>query len=1590
MSASSISVTLPAFFSKRLFANLTPEELEILSPKKRQALASQLYTLAQTRKSQTPNLRLAINEERHGWACLEIINDDMPFLVTSLTNALTERNFVIERILHPIFYAARDAKGELENLPDKTAEGLKAESFIRIDFSSLADGANLTELKKSLLSLLADIRAAVTDWPQMIERMEEAKRELSSVASKTVDQNELTEAVEFLSWLAADHFNCFGYRDMVPVESGGRNTFWEIVPDSGFGILRADETLVFGDVCDMTRDPKEIRAYIRTPHPISITKASLISHIHRGVPLSAIFIKQFDEDGKVVRERLFVGLFTSTAYRQDPFEVPLLRRKSENLLTRANIIKGSHDCNVLSHILATYPRDELFEIDEDTLFANAIGIMRLRERSQVALFARRDPYRRFATCLIYVPRENYNSALRDKIETYLSTAFQGKIASIAVWIDEGSLARFFATIATPTGVMPDTAKLELDIREICRTWKDGLYQAIEAAFDKDRAAVYWARYRNAFPAAYQAVFPPQSAIADISGLEMIGDKDSFAPDISKISPSGQYCLKLLRASHPILLSEVLPLVENMGLKVAYMHKPQEIVRGNDGQKIYLHAFVGQPSKAHENVAFTSIKPLFEETLRKVWAGELENDPLNGLALTAGLAWREIWVLRALIRYLRQLRTPYSLDSMVAALVNAPTVAKKLIALFHARLDPRFKGDRKKPSAALAANILAEIASVPIAEEERTLRRCLNLVQSMLRTNYYQMTESGTPKPYMSFKFDSRAIEYMPLPKPLVEIFVYSSRFEAVHLRGGKVARGGIRWSDLKDDYRNEILGLMKAQMVKNSVIVPVGSKGGFVLKKQPAEAEKLYAEGVECYRMMMRGLLDLTDNRVKDKIVTPRNVVRYDEDDPYLVVAADKGTAKFSDIANGISSDYGFWLGDAFASGGSAGYDHKAMGITARGAWEAVKRHFREIGKDIQKEDFTCIGIGDMSGDVFGNGMLLSKHTRLMAAFDHRHIFLDPNPDAATSHAERKRLFDLPRSSWADYDVKKLSKGGGIYPRNAKSINLTPEVKKLFGLTGDSIAPNDLIQVLLRADVELIYFGGIGTYIKASEESNETVADRPNNAIRINGKEVRAKIIGEGANLGLTQRGRIEYAMKGGKLNTDAIDNSAGVDTSDHEVNIKILLSQAVESGRLTIPERNKLLASMTGDVAKLVLRDNYRQTLALSIAHSRSVELLPAHIRTIRLLEKTGLLNRKVEFLPDDETLMERQRENKGLTRPELAVLLSYSKIWLYDELMKSTVPDDDFLHPNLIHYFPEALQKKFADDIDRHRLRREIVATYLTNSLVNRMGCHFVPTVMEQTGRSAVDVARTYMLVRAAFDLPALWQQIKSLDNVVALPVQMEMLHRINRMVDNVVPWFLTAIELPAKLNPTIDLYLENIAAMMKWLSRGYPADVGKAWHDRMQGFIEHKVPPALADRVAKMPYLAAVPNLVHMAQGADCSLERVADISFGLSDRLKLEWLRRQTQNLANVTTWQREAIHTIVESLFAKQRVLVTKIVGKPNRKGGPKTFREGTGSTQLAEWLDKTSARLESYDTLVGELQKTGVLDLSLLTLLNKQLENLAS
>ncbi len=1571
-------------FVRLFYKDVPPDDMAGRSVDSLYGAALTLYKFAQKRPSANAAKIRVYNPdlEEHGWksdhTVIEMINTDMPFLVDSVTSALNEFDLTVHLVIHPIMRIARDDRGELQSVEAVENSDASRESVMHLEIDEQTDEAVLRKIRDRLEDVLTDVSLSVEDWQAMLSKVAEVLDGIRT-APTGISAEDQKEAQDFLGWVHNDHFTFLGYREY-KFSGTGKKAKVDVNPQSQLGILRREGTHIFDELRQIGNLSTEVQAFVAQPSLLMVTKANKQSTVHRPVHLDTIVVKQFDDEGKVVGQHLFVGLFTSVAYNLSPRLIPLLRMKLAETIKRAGFPPASHDAKALVNILETFPRDELFQIELDDLYHICMGILHLQERQRIALFVRRDAFERFVSCQVFCPRDRFSTKLRMKFQSVIEAAFDGKVTAHYTLIGDSPLARLHLLVKTTPGELPEynVTDIERQLVETARDWADTLRQVLVREMGEERGLTLYRRYGESFTGDYRDRFGVDTAALDIDRIEDVIKSSDLRVNLYRPIEAAENELrfKIYNPGAPVPLSDVLPMLENMGLKVI-TENPFKVEPRDTDVNVRIHDFgvlVDGEFHLHD------VRDKFQELFIRMWHGEVENDAFNRLVLLGGLHWREVVILRTYARYMRQMGSAFSQDYMAKTLANNASLAAAIVDLFVARFDPDRDPGLAAEAEAIESDIITRLEDVMNPDEDRILRAFLNLVQSTLRTNYFQYGKDGNPKPYLSVKFNSGMVEDLPLPRPWREIFVYSPRVEAVHLRGGPVARGGIRWSDRQEDFRTEILGLVKAQMVKNAVIVPVGSKGGFVVKRPPVDGgrEAFLEEGIACYKTLMSGMLDITDNIVGGDIIPPERVRRLDDDDPYLVVAADKGTATFSDIANGVARDYGFWLDDAFASGGSQGYDHKKMGITARGAWESVKRHFREIGKDIQKEPFTVAGVGDMSGDVFGNGMLLSEQIKLVAAFNHMHIFVDPDPDLAKSFAERKRLFDMPRSSWADYDTKVLSKGGAIFDRKAKTLDPSAEVRKLLDLGTGKVTPADMMKAILKADVELLWFGGIGTYIKSSAESNADAGDRANDAIRINGKDIRAKVIGEGANLGCTQRGRIEYAHAGGRLNTDAIDNAAGVNCSDHEVNIKILVGEVVAAGDMTEKQRNKLLVEMTDEVGDLVLRDNYLQSQAISNAFAGGGDALDAQVRLIRMLEREGRLNREIEYLPDDEELARRTAAHQGLTRPEISVLMPYAKLWLYDEVLKSDLPDDPILVEELVRYFPTAVRKKYSAAISSHRLKREIIATVGTNSLVNRVGGTFVHDMMEATGLSAVDVSRGYLITRAVFGLRKLWAGIEALDNKVDAKVQIAMFSHINRMVEDVTLWFLRNCE-ELNVGAKIELFRPAVAKVIEAFDDIVPADAAfrTTLDQKSQSLIDQGVPEDLARRVAAMQQMVAVCDIVRIAEATGRDVIDVGATYFAIGARFQLGLLRAAAESIEAETHWQKLARAAAIDDLFGHQREL-TRVVLSSGTNGT-------VGGDLVRKWVDDHQRGCARCDQLIDELRAAGQIDLSMITVANRQI-----
>ncbi|MET8220666.1 NAD-glutamate dehydrogenase [Streptomyces hirsutus] len=1591
-------------FLQRYYLHTAPEDLVGRDPVDVFGAAFSHLRLAENRPQGTANVRVHTpTVEENGWTCshsvVEVVTDDMPFLVDSVTNELTRQGRGIHVVIHPQVVVRRDLTGKLIEVSAAPAGGelphdAHIESWIHVESDRESDRGDLKQITADLLRVLSDVREAVEDWGKMRQTATLLAEGLpDEPVPVDVPGPQVEEARELLRWLADDHFTFLGYREYQLRDDDSLAA----VPGTGLGILRSDPHHATDEDHPVSpsfeRLPADARAKAREHKLLVLTKANSRATVHRPSYLDYIGVKKFDADGNVVGERRFLGLFSSAAYTESVRRVPVIRRKVEEVLERAGFSPNSHDGRDLLQILETYPRDELFQTPADELRAIATSVLYLQERRRLRLYLRQDEYGRYYSALVYLPRDRYTTGVRLRIIDILKEELGGISVDFTAWNTESILSRLHFVVRVPQGTeLPqlsdqDRERIEARLVEAARSWADGFGEALTAELGEERAAELLRRYANAFTEGYKADHTPRGAVADLVRLEQLDDEQNF--DLSLYEPVGATPevrrFKIYRKGEAVSLSAVLPVLQRLGVEVVD-ERPYDL-RRDDGSVAWVYDFGLRLPKAADGADHLGddARERFQEAFAATWTGQAENDGFNALVLSAGLTWRQAVVLRAYAKYLRQAGSTFSQDYMEDTLRNNVHTTRLLVSLFEARMSPERQGAGFELVDALLEEVDAALDEVASLDEDRILRSFLTVIKATLRTNFFQEASGGRPHDYVSMKFDPQAMPDLPAPRPAFEIWVYSPRVEGVHLRFGKVARGGLRWSDRREDFRTEILGLVKAQMVKNTVIVPVGAKGGFVAKQLPdpsVDRDAWMAEGIAAYKTFISALLDITDNMVAGEVVPPVDVVRHDGDDTYLVVAADKGTARFSDTANEVAQAYDFWLGDAFASGGSAGYDHKGMGITARGAWESVKRHFRELGVDTQTQDFTVVGIGDMSGDVFGNGMLLSEHIRLVAAFDHRHIFIDPTPDAALGHAERRRLFELPRSSWADYNTDLLSAGGGVFPRTAKSIPVNAQIREALGLDSGvtKMTPADLMKAILKAPVDLLWNGGIGTYVKASSESNADVGDKANDTIRVDGKDLRVAVVGEGGNLGMTQLGRIEVALHGGRINTDAIDNSAGVDTSDHEVNIKILLNTLVANGDMTVKQRNKLLASMTDEVGRLVLRTNYAQNTALANALAQSKDMLHAQQRFMKHLVREGHLDRALEFLPTDRQIRERLSAGQGLTGPETAVLMAYTKITVADELLSTSLPDDPYLKVLLHSYFPAALREQFADRIDAHPLRREITTTVLVNDTVNTGGTTYLHRMREETGASLEEIVRAQTAARAIFRSATVWDGVEDLDTVVAADVQTRIRLHSRRLVERGTRWLLNNRPQPLELEETVSFFAERVElvwSQLPKLLRGADLEWFQKIHDELAGV---GVPAELATRVAGFSSVFAAIDIVSVADHMGKEPLDVAEVYYDLADRLRITQLMDRISELPRADRWQSMARAAIREDLYAAHAAVTADVLAAGNGTSTPEQ--------RFKVWEAKNEAIIGRARTTLEEIQSSDTFDLANLSVAMRTMRTL--
>lgn len=1564
-----------AEFAKQLYGTVALEDLHDWNIDDLYGAVVNFWSLISERLPHETKIRIYNPDfERHGWqtthTVVEIICDDMPFIVDSLRMIITRMGLASHLIIHMGgIRVKRDKHNRVCEILSRNnnvgSNDVLHEAPIFMEIDRQTDPHILEALHKNFERVLEDNRVVFEDWEKMRAEVREAIIQLDNVP-KIVDANEVEETKAFLKWIEDHHFTFLGMRDYELIEKG-KETILQAIPATGLGILRESlSKSIERNISAMTPEAQELTL---SPRILVMSKTNTLASVHRDAYTDYIGIKRFDNKGKVIGERRIIGLYTSAAYHTNPKHIPFLRHKVALIMENAKLNPRSHAGKVLLNILETLPRDDLIQGSEDELLEICMGIFYMQERKRIRMFARKDMYRRFISCLVYVPKDRFNTELRYAMQKILAESFKAEEISFSTLFSESILARIHFIIKTnPEDCFEyDLKEIEKKLIDVGRSWTDDLQHHLYDAYGEEQANALFAHYRTAFPVSYCDNFSPRTAVYDVKHIEMLSPKHSLGINFYRPldESANSFRLKVYQHETTIPLSDVLPILENLGLR-AISERPY-VLRFEDGTVTWINDFAIQYTKDSE-FHLDEIKELFQNAFAKVWFGEAENDGFNQLVLAAGLDWREVAILRTYAKYFKQIGFTFSQEYMEMALNNNFTIAKKLVKLFEIRCNPADILNREEQFSALVAEILIDLDTVSNLDEDKIIRQYVQAIAATLRTNFYQVDSEGKPKSYISIKLNSKNIPGVPKPQPMFEIFVYSPRFEGVHLRCGKVARGGLRWSDRREDFRTEILGLMKAQQVKNSVIVPSGAKGGFVPKHLPVNGtrEEILAEGISCYKLFIRGLLDITDNYIGGSIVKPKNVVFYDEDDPYLVVAADKGTATFSDIANSISLEYGFWLGDAFASGGSIGYDHKKMGITAKGAWESVKRHFYELDIDIQNNDFTVVGIGDMAGDVFGNGMLLSKHIKLVGAFNHMHIFIDPDPDAEKSFKERERLFYLPRSSWADYDKKLMSQGGGVFNRSAKSIPVSPEMQRVFGIKQQDIEPNELIKTILKAKVDLLWSGGIGTYVKSSTESNANVGDRTNDATRVNAKQLRCKVVGEGGNLGLTQLARVEYTLQGGMVYTDFIDNSGGVNCSDKEVNIKILLNTIVAAGDLTPKQRNELLGEMTDEVAKLVLRDNFLQTRAISLSASQALRALELQSRYINELERTGKIDRSLEFLPDEKVLVERKLRGYGLGRPGIAVLMCYSKTILKEQILASDVPEESYMNKLLISSFPKPLQERFSKQMQDHPLRREIIATKLSNIIINEMGFTYVYRLQDETGAPVSAIVRAYMITRTVLDLESIWKQIEELGTKISAQKQIDMMMIYVRLSRRVTRWFLRSQRRTLDITQAIKIYSQGVIDLKKCMPAVYSEHVRAHYDKHYHEQIDDGIPPNLAHELTVTRGLFAATDIIEIAHKKDMKIPQVAEIYFGIGDFLDLAWIRSQVIIHPTENHWESLSREALRDDLDWQQRQLTAGFIGYDSKN---KDLH-----SRLESWGEIHSVLIERWRHILTDLKSSTVLN----------------
>lgn len=1567
-----LRVLINALFKHASMQDLLAYELTDLA-----GLMVTLWRILQKHKSRDEKIAVFNpNVEEHEWqsphTIVSVLHDDVPFVIDSIRLTLNRLGVNIHTIFHASLKVERAKDGAFKTFSEKGNKEL----LLLIETDRTTVGKERENIAQEITSVIEDVNLVVDDFPRMVEKSTEVLKDFDS-RDYPIDKQDLDEARVFMEWLAGDHFTFLAYDEYVVDDEKVTQ-----VPGSALGLFRKARKRREETISEMS---EQRRAHVFEKELMIFSKSGRRSTVHRPAYSDYVLVKEFNDKGEVIGGRRFLGLYTRSVYNATPANIPVVRQKIQRVLEKSGFTEGSHNHKELATILYTFPRDELIQASVDTLLNMTLDVLAIQERKRIRLLLRKDAYGKFLNAIVYMPRDIFNSQLRAQVHDVLFDYFDVEGSDFTTFFSESVLARtrFVFKLKKPIeGELP-TEALEQRIVQIARRWTDELQQALFETFGEEKGNRLYKRYHEAFPASYREQYSARVAVADIQRMEALSSDQADPITLSfyrSMEPTGsELKLKLFNRDKALLLSDLVPVLENLGLKVIEEY-PYEITHG-EGHCTWIYDFslLYEPNSELDPAKY---RDEFSKAFINIWNGRAENDSYNQLVLRAKLTWREVSMLRAYAHYMKQIRFGLSQAYIADTLIKYTDITDKLAELFSARFNPA-KQKGEKQAEKWLASIEELLEGVNNINEDRIFRRYVELITATLRTNFYQEDGKGQRKEYISFKLDPSQVSELPLPRPVYEIFVYSAKVEGVHLRGGKVARGGLRWSDRGEDFRTEVLGLVKAQQVKNAVIVPVGAKGGFVAKQMPVDADRetIQREGIACYKTFIRALLDVTDNLQEGQVQPPELVVRYDNDDPYLVVAADKGTATFSDIANEVAGEYDFWLGDAFASGGSNGYDHKKMGITARGAWVSVQRHFRELGMNVQQDPISVVGIGDMGGDVFGNGLLRSETIKLVGAFNHLHIFVDPNPDPAKSFEERQRLYDMPRSSWEDYNTDLISKGGGIFSRQAKSIPVSKEMKAVLGINKAKVTPIELISAMLTAPVDLIWNGGIGTYVKASYETHAEIGDKANDAVRVDANEMRCKVLGEGGNLGFSQLARVEFNLHGGRCFTDFIDNAGGVDCSDHEVNMKILLDDIVASGDMTVKQRNDWLFKQTEDVSRLVLRNNYRQTQALGIAFTESFRRIEEYRRLINTMEANGKLNRELEFLPHDEEISDRKARGIGLTRPELSVLISYVKGDLKELLIQANVATDPYLEDAVATEFPEPMRESFEDAMHHHRLKREIVATQVANDIFNYMGITYFNRLQESTGASAVEAAKAYVAARDIFKLHETWDELEALDYQMPAELQSSLMLRTARMVRRSSRWLVKNYRTGIDIKNVIELYKGPVERMSADLENLLPEEQRDSWLAESKQMEEKGIPASVARRVCASEILYTLLGVIAVAQSQDRDPMAVAQGYFKVGDALELDTFGEQVNSLSVNSHWQAMARESFRDDLEWQQRRITQGLF----------TQMKSTDDLEqvVDEWLERNRILVDRWLRMMSEIRAVSEPEFSMYSVAIRELLDLS-